>query len=147
MSSLAQMIGLVSKGEYTYGPGCKYSTSDLSLLESSTAGTVNRLNTPGFSGDELLLFKTYIILDLLTGGTGQIVEKTIKDASWKLQSSKSSSGWMDKALAMIAYSKNGIAISISFTGVERSDAVMERLWLDNTGYPQYGNPNKEEWED
>ncbi|MCU7526776.1 MAG: hypothetical protein HF308_20080, partial [Ignavibacteria bacterium] len=60
MSSLAQIISLVSKGEYKFGPGQTRSTEDLTLLESATCGTVNRMNTPGFAGDELLLFKSYI---------------------------------------------------------------------------------------
>jgi hypothetical protein len=145
MSSLAQLINLVSKGEVTFGAGCKYSITELNLLESSTLGTVNRMNTPGFTGDELLLFKAYIILDVITSGSGQLIEKTVKDVRWKVQPGRSSSTWMDKALAMIDNAKNVNVSTTAFTQVERSDAVMRSLQMDNTGSPQYGNPGKTEW--
>jgi hypothetical protein len=147
MTSLALMISILSNNKYTFGVGGTYSSTDLAELEAVTLGVVKRLNTVGFAGDDLVLLKSYVILDVLstTSGAGQVIEKTVKDTRWKVQASTSSSPWMDKAYRMVADAKVDTLSTTQFTQVLRCDANMERLQLDNTGSPQYGDPSRGEW--
>jgi hypothetical protein len=134
------MISILSGGEYTFGPDGKYSTKDLDFLETSTRGIVSRINTANFKGDDLLVLQSYIILDVLssTSGTGQVIEKTVKDSRWKVQPAKTSSYWMDKAYRMVAdalvSSQNGFTCS----KVTRLDAYLKNMALDNTKIQNYG---------
>jgi hypothetical protein len=141
------MISVLTNGKIKFGPGGTRTTEELRVLESATLGTVNRLNTPHFTGDDLILLKSYIILATISdpGGSGQIIEKTVKDTRWKVQASKSVSPWMDKAYRMIEDAKSSTMNTIAFSQVLRSDAVMKSLQLDNTGSPQYGDPSRGEW--
>lgn len=140
--SIAQAVRILSNGKYTIGPEGTISTEDFVLLEELIADEV-AIKDPGFSTAELVRFKAYLVLDILsnTSGMGNIIEKKVKDVSWKLARSSikgSTSMWMDFAEKMIA--QHGRSISPS--GVARCDAYVHGL--DSTTIDQYGEPSYSE---
>jgi hypothetical protein len=146
MATLPQVINVLSNGKFTVGANGNVSTDQLSVLEEIVADDVAQAN-PGFTGNQLLTFKSCYILHILDNnkGSGQVIEKTVKDTRWKLQSFGGTSYWMTYAANMVAQFKSNAVYNIAFSQVLRSDAVMERLQLDNTGSPQYGDPSRGEW--
>lgn len=142
MSSLADVISVVS--EYEVGTGKDITTDQLAILVSITQETVNRLNTPGFTGDDLLLFQAYIVLDIWENrpGTGQIVNQTVFQNTWEVKPDKTSSMWMDRAYQMVAEYNATRTVRIPLSGVERSDAHMSALRFDNLYVPSYGEPSE-----
>lgn len=112
--------------------------AQLTLLSALTSAQVTRLN-PGFTGDELLLFQAYLILDRWENrsGKGQITEKTVKDTRWAVKGTSSTSAWMDLAKQMIADYKENKSVTLYPSGVVRSDYNVKGL--DNTEMTQYGD--------
>lgn len=133
--TLAQAIRVLSNGKYSVGLDGTISSEDATVLETLLAPEVERLD-PGFSADELVRFKAYLMLDALSNssGNGSIVEKTVKDVRWKIKSPKSSSQWMEYAEKMLS----GHSKSYSPSGVARCDAYV--TGLDSTAITQYGEP-------
>lgn len=130
---------ILSNGKYTVGPEGTISTADADLLESMIADEVSRKD-PGFSASELVRFKAYMILDILSNssGTGNIIEKKVKDTAWKVARSSvknSTSVWMDFAEKMISNFGN----STMPAGTARCDAYVHGL--DSTDVEQYGEPS------
>jgi len=134
--TLADVIETVSS--YTVGYSEDISLDQLDLLTSLTSALVTRMN-PGFTGDELLLFQAYLILDRWENrtGKGQITEKTVKDTRWKVKTTTSTSTWMDLAKQMIADYKENASVSVYPSGVARSDSLMKGL--DSTEPTQWGD--------
>lgn len=139
-SELENLIELYSTYKVGDAATDNISLAQLALLESATASKVTRLN-PGFAGTELNLFKMYIILDAWStrSGSGQIIEKTVKDTRWKVSEAKSSSQWMDKALQMRAEYLQINSVNIAPKGVSRCDYDMKGF--DNTTIRQWGDPS------
>ena len=138
--TLIQAVRILSKGKYTIGPEGTISTEDAALLEEMIAGEVARKD-PGFSTADLIRYKAYLILDILsnTGGTGNIVEKKVKDVAWKIAKSSnkgSTSMWYDYAEKMIAeFGKTTMP-----AGVSRSDAYFKGFDsnpVDVSGEPSF----------
>lgn len=138
--TVPQAVRILSKGKYTIGPEGTISSEDYALLEELITDEVNRKN-PGFSATDLVRYKAYLILDILsnTGGTGFITEKKVKDVSWKISKSgnkESTSIWYDYAEKMIAeFGKTTMP-----AGVSRSDAYFQGLDsnpVDVSGDPAY----------
>jgi hypothetical protein len=146
LTQLATAIRVLSKGKYTVGPEGTVTSEDLAALEGLLAGDIELMN-PGFTGEALIRFKAYFVLDTLdtASGDSMIIQKMVKDVNWKVKPSKSSSIWMDKVFSMITLFKNYVRNDTAYAGVVRADSEMKRLQFDNTGSPQYGNPSKEEW--
>jgi hypothetical protein len=137
--TVPQTISILSNGKYTVGPGGTVSTEDEAILESLIADEVARKN-PGFSETELVRYKAYLILDILsnTPGMGSIVEKKVNLVSWKIAKSSvkgSTSVWMDFAERMIS----GFGTATMPAGVSRADAYVNGL--DSTEVAQYGGPS------
>lgn len=124
--TLEDIIETVS--EYTVGflPTDDISNDRLEILTSSTSSRVARLN-PGFTGDELLLFQAYIILDAWVNrpGTGPIIEEKTFETSYKTKI-HSSSYYMDIAHTMIQ-EYNEKLNSGSFEVATRADSEMPEL--------------------
>lgn len=138
VATLAQAVRILSDGDYTIGPEGTISTEDAAILEEMIADEIARKD-PGFSPAELVRFKAYYILDILTNsdGIGNITEKKVKDVSWKVSSRTakgSTSLWMDFAEKMVSGFSNGKMPS----GVARCDAYVHGL--DSTTIDQYGEP-------
>lgn len=138
--TVPQAVRILSKGKYSIGPEGTISSEDYALLEELIAEEVNRKD-PGFSATDLVRYKAYLVLDILsnTGGTGFITEKKVKDVSWKIGKSSnkgSTSLWYDYAEKMIAeFGKSTMP-----AGVARSDAYFQGLDsnpVDVTGDPAY----------
>src|SRR5665647_3184961 len=133
MTELEDLIELYS--EYKVGSATtdNITSTQLTLLESSTASQLSRLN-PGLSGTELSVFKMYLILDVweTKSEDSEIASEQIGDHRWTFSKSKTSSRWMDKALSMIATYKP------EFGGVERSDSRMSSMATDQIRPEEYG---------
>jgi hypothetical protein len=116
----------------------KITNAQLTLLSALTSAQVTRLN-PGFTGDELLLFQAYIILDRWENrsGKGQITEKTVKDTRWAVKGTSNTSVWMDLAKQMISDYKEKNSVSLYPSGVVRSDYDVKGF--DNSEISQYGD--------
>ena len=137
--TVAQAVRILSKGLYSIGPEGTISTEDALLLEELMAGEVSRKD-PGFTAAELVRYRAYLILDVLSNssGMGIIVEKKVNLVAWKLAKSSnkgSTSMWSDYAAKMIAEFGKGTMPS----GVMASDAFMHGL--DSTEITQYGEPS------
>lgn len=136
--TLADVIETVST--YTVGDSStdKISNAQLTLLASLTSAQVTRLD-PGFTGNELLLFQAYIILDKFENrtGKGQITEKTVKDTRWAIKENLSTSVWMDLAKQMISEYKENRSVSLYPSGVSRCDSTMKGF--DSTEVTQWGD--------
>jgi hypothetical protein len=156
-SRLADVIELISPYKVGNSETDDISKDQLTLLESVTASRVSRLNV-GFTGDELLIFKGYIILDAWTTrdktGTmagAQVLEETVKDSRWKVAPAATTSAWLDKALQMraeymkikdetIKEEKRLSSLNFVPKGVSRCDYNM--TGFDNTTIKQYGDPSE-----
>lgn len=136
--ALADVIETVSTYKVGDTATDNISNAQLTLLSALTSAQVTRLN-PGFTGDELLLFQAYIILDRLENrsGKGQITEKTVKDIRWAVKSTSSTSVWMDLAKEMISQYKENNSITLYPSGVARNDSLMKGL--DSTEVSQWGD--------
>ncbi|HEX2955693.1 MAG TPA: hypothetical protein VHO70_02610 [Chitinispirillaceae bacterium] len=142
VATIAQVVRVLSKGKYTIGPEGTISSEDAEILEELLADEVSRKD-PGFSAAELVRYKAYLILDVIvnSGGTGNIVEKKVKDTAWKIARSsipRSTSVWYDYSEKMIAQHSGNVMPS----GVARSDAYVHGL--DSTDIAQYGDPASSE---
>lgn len=129
--TLQQVFNAVT--EYTAGPGCEISTDELAIYKEIVTDELNRLN-PGFSGNALLRLEAYLIADLIEckDPDTEIQSEQIGDHRWTFAQSKTSSRWMDKALAMIPNYKP------EFGGVERSDSRMSSMATDQIRPEEYG---------
>lgn len=136
--ALADVIETVSTYKVGDTATDNISNTQLTLLSALTSAQVTRLN-PGFTGDELLLFQAYIILDRWENrsGKGQITEKTVKDTRWAVKSTASTSVWMDLAKEMILGYKENSSVTLYPSGVVRSDYDMKGL--DSTEPTQWGD--------
>ncbi|MCK9310677.1 MAG: hypothetical protein M0P26_00200 [Bacteroidales bacterium] len=138
--TVPQAVRILSKGKYTIGPEGTISTEDYTVLEEFIAEEAVKKD-PGFSAVDLVRYKAYLILDILsnTGGTGFITEKKVKDVSWKIGKSNnkgSTSLWYDFSERMIA----DFGKSTMPAGVSRSDSYFQGLDsnpIDVTGEPAY----------
>ncbi|MDD2299234.1 MAG: hypothetical protein PHN69_04075 [Candidatus Pacebacteria bacterium] len=123
--TVPQAVRILSKGKYTIGPEGTISSEDYALLDELIAEEVSRKD-PGFTATDLVRYKAYLILDILsnTGGTGFVTEKKVNLVSWKISKSDvkgSTSLWYDYAEKMISeYGKNTMP-----AGVSRSDAYFQ----------------------
>lgn len=138
--TVPQAVRILSKGKYTIGPEGTISSEDYALLDELIAEEVSRKD-PGFTATDLVRYKAYLILDILsnTGGTGFVTEKKVNLVSWKIAKSDvkgSTSLWYDYAEKMIAeYGKNTMP-----AGVSRSDAYFQGFDsnpVDVSGDPAY----------
>ena len=136
--TLADVIETVSTYKVGDTTTDNISNAQLTLLTSLTSATVTRMN-PGFTGDELLLFRAYIILDIWENrsGKGQITEKTVKDTRWAVKASSSTSVWMELAKTMIVEYKQEKSVTVCPSGVARCDSTMKGL--DSTEMQQWGD--------
>jgi hypothetical protein len=143
---VAKAIRLLTKGRIAYTPEGSTTHEDLNDLIELLKGEITR-NNPGFTGFELARFTACFVLDSFenSSGNGQIIEKTVNDTRWKVAPAQTSSYWRDEIHRMIAEFRMVSAYPKAYMGVERSDADMKALRFDNTGSPQYGNPNRREW--
>ena len=140
MSSVAQAVRVLSKGKYSIGPEGTITTEDFNVLLGLLSGDITRRN-PGFTGSDLIRFQAYFVLDALatSSGSGQIIEKTVKDTRWKTSTPANTSQWMDYVDQMIAeYSKPKACTAIP-AGVARCDSEMKGF--DSTEPKQYGEPS------
>lgn len=141
--TLYQAIRILSKGKYSVGPEGTMSTEDAVLLDELIEPEVVAKD-PGFSAAERIRYKAYLFLDVManTGGTGNIVEKKVKDFQWKVAQSKtknSTSTWYDFAERMLADFGGSVAPS----GVARCDS--DAKGFDSTSITQYGEPAYSEY--
>jgi hypothetical protein len=138
--TVPQAVRILSKGKYTIGPEGTISSEDYVLLEEFIAEKVKRKD-PGFSVTDLVWYKAYLVLDVLsnTGGTGVVTEKKVKDVSWKIGRSDikgSTSVWYDCAEKMIS----DFGKSTMPAGIARSDSYFQGLDsnpVDVTGDPAF----------
>ncbi len=137
--TLNQIIPVVS--DYSVGIEGDISNEDLLIFKELVAGDLSRMN-PGFSGDDLIELQAYLVLDRFeTRKPGDNIEsEKIKDHTWKLRVSTSSSSWMDKAFFKIStYNMN----SGSYGCVERFDSEMPSMAADMIEIERYYDASDE----
>lgn len=141
MTNLRQAVRILSKGKYTIGPEGTITSEDAVILEELLTADINRRN-PGFTGSDLIRFKAYFILDALSNssGTGQVIEKTVKDTRWKVAKSSGQSIWMDYIDQMIAEYHKARSDNFVPSGVSRCDSTVKGF--DNSEIKQYGEPSE-----
>lgn len=142
----AEAIELLSF--YKVGPDQDISFEDLIKYESAVSAKVQRKN-PGFTGDELVIYTAYHILDLKDNkpGTGPVLQNSTEGNSYRVKDIKTSSYWMDCAAQMevelLAENAESGSMINEEGGVTRADASMPEL-SDGLYVRNYPNPNFDE---
>ena len=139
--TVAQAIEGLS--DYTVGMEGDITPSELLTLQALVAGDVLRMN-PGYTGDDLVKFESYLVLDAkeTKSGGGFVTTEKVKDNSYTVKPPSSSSHWMDKLLRMISdfqiFSNPATSFGNEYDGVERADIQMPEF---SDGYlqPIYGS--------